>query len=254
VVTATTGPGAFGLALVLAPLLAAVLTAGRVGPLARPGPPIAWREIAPPLLLLTVAALLSQLIVNAAPIVAQIIAGPDEAESAGIFIAALVLTRIPLFFFGAVQAAFLPALARLAATGQATAFSKQLRQVVLLVAGVGGLFILAMAAIGPFILRLLYGSDFIATRTVLVPLAVAAAFYMMAQVMAQTLIALQAYRSALLGWGAGSVVFMAALLLPADLELRVGTSFLLGSLAALVTLLLFVRARRRALVDVEVAS
>lgn len=252
VVTAMHGVGAFGLALVLAPLLAAAITAGRIGPLAQPGPPLAWREIAPPLLVLTGAAMLSQLIVNAAPIAAQVLAGPHEAEKAGVFIAALVLTRIPLFFFGAVQAAFLPALARLAATRQVSAFSKQLRQVLLLVSAVGGLFIFVMAAIGPFVLRLLYGNGFIATRTELVPLAVAAALYMIAQVMAQTLIALQAYPAALVGWAVGSGAFMAVLFVPAQLELRVGAAFLVGSLASLVTLALLVRTRRRALVTTEV--
>lgn len=253
-ITATTGVGAFGLALVLSPLLAAALTTGRIGPLAKPGPRQEWRDIAPPLLVLTAAALLSQLIVNAAPIAAQVLARPSEAETAGIFIAALVLTRIPLFFFGAVQAAFLPALARLAATGQATAFGKQLRQVLVLVSAVGGLFILVMAAIGPFVLRLLYGDDFVATRAVLVPLAIAAALYMVAQVMAQTLIALRAYPAALIGWAIGSAVFMLALFVPSELQLRVGTAFLVGSLASLVTLALLVRLRRRSLVDSEVAA
>ncbi|SNR73867.1 Membrane protein involved in the export of O-antigen and teichoic acid [Blastococcus mobilis] len=253
-ITATTGVGAFGLALVLAPLLAAALTTGRIGPLSRPGPPLAWRDFAPPLMVLTGAALLSQLIVNAAPIAAQVLARPDEAETAGIFIAALVLTRIPLFFFGAVQAAFLPALARLAATGQAAAFGRQLRQVIVLVCAVAALFILVMAAIGPFVLRLLYGSEFVATRAVLVPLAVAAALYMVAQVMAQTLIALRSYRAALIGWGVGSVVFMLCLLVPSELQVRVGTAFLAGSLSALVILTLFVRTGRQSLVETEVPA
>jgi O-antigen/teichoic acid export membrane protein len=119
--------------------------------------------------------------------------------------------------------------------------------VVLLVSGVGGLFVLAMAAIGPLALRLLYGDEFVATRTELVPLAVAAALYMVAQVMAQTLIALRAYPAALIGWATGSAVFMLALLVPSQLELRVGAAFLAGSLVSLVTLVVFVRARERRL-------
>jgi O-antigen/teichoic acid export membrane protein len=244
--------GAFGLALVLAPLLAAALTAGRLAPLSQPGPPLGWRDIAPPLLFLTSAATLSQLIVNAAPIAAQVLATPDEAERAGVLIAALVLTRIPLFFFGAVQAAFLPALARLAAVRDLEGFTTQLRQVLYLVTAAGGLFVVAMAAIGPFALQLLYGDEFVSGRAELAILAFAAAVYMMAQVMAQTLIALQAYRAALIGWAAGSAVFMAALAVPADLELRVGTAFLLGSLVALLTLTLFVRSRQRGLTESEV--
>ena len=114
-------------ALVVAPLLAAGLTAGRVSRLSTPGPPIAWRELLPALGTLTGAAILSQLIVNAAPVAAQVLATPEEADRAGVFIAALVLTRIPLFFFGAVQATFLPTLARLSAADDRRGFLRQLR-------------------------------------------------------------------------------------------------------------------------------
>lgn len=236
-VLGSTSVVAFGLALVLAPLLAAAVTAGRPGDLSSPGPPVSLREVVAPLAVLTAAALLSQLIVNAAPIAAQVLAGREDAAAAGVFISALVLTRIPLFFFGAVQAAFLPALARLAATGNRTGFDSQLRQVLVLVTVTGLLFVTAMGVAGPFILRLLYGAEFVATRSLLAGLAAAAALYMVAQVMAQTLIALKSYRAALIGWAAGSFVFFAVVAWPlGDVELRVGTAFAAGSGAALLVL------------------
>jgi hypothetical protein len=65
--------------------------------------------------------------------------------------------------------------------------------------------------------------------------------------MAQTLIALRAYRAALIVWAAGSAVFMCALAVPARLEIRVGTAFVLGALVPLLMLTLSVRSRQRRL-------
>jgi O-antigen/teichoic acid export membrane protein len=228
-------------ALVVAPLLAAALTAGRVSRLSTPGPPIAWRELLPALGTLTGAAILSQLIVNAAPVAAQVLATPEEADQAGVFIAALVLTRIPLFFFGAVQATFLPTLARLSAADDRHGFLRQLRLVLALVGGGGAAFVVGLAAVGPWVLTLLYGPDFEAGRGVLVVLGLGAAAYMVAQALAQALIALRAYRTQLSAWAAGSVAFFAGLALPLSLEARVSVALLVGGAVAAAAMALLLR-------------
>jgi O-antigen/teichoic acid export membrane protein len=228
-------------ALVVAPLLAAVLTAGRVSRLSRPGPPIPWRELLPALGTLTAAAILSQLIVNAAPIAAAVLATPEEADRAGIFIAALVLTRIPLFFFGAVQAIFLPSLARLSAVDDRHGFRRQTAQVLVLVGGAGAAFVAGLAAVGPWVLEVLYGPEFTADRTVLVVLGLGAAAYMIAQALAQAVIALRAYRAPLYAWAAGSAVFFAGLALPLSLETRVSMALLCGGAVAAAVMALLLR-------------
>jgi O-antigen/teichoic acid export membrane protein len=219
-------------ALVLAPLLAAVATAGRPRRLAHQGPPAAWGTVAPALATLVGAAVLSQLIVNAAPIAAQLLSGGAGPGRVGSFIAALVMTRIPLFFFGAVQATFLPALSKYLAEDDLPGFRRQVRTVVLLVAGVSGLFLAGLAVLGPWALRLLYGPDFDASRGLLTLLGAGAAAYMLAQAMAQVLIALQVYRGPLLGWAAGSAVFLAALAVPLGVEGRVSLALLAGGVVA----------------------
>jgi O-antigen/teichoic acid export membrane protein len=228
-------------ALVVAPLLAAVLTAGRVSRLSRPGPPIPWRELLPALGTLTAAAILSQLIVNAAPVAAAVLATPEEADRAGIFIAALVLTRIPLFFFGAVQAIFLPSLARLSAVDDRYGFRRQTAQVLVLVGGAGAVFVAGLAAVGPWVLEVLYGPEFTADRTVLVVLGLGAAAYMIAQALAQAVIALRAYRAPLYAWAAGSAVFFAGLALPLSLETRVSMALLCGGAVAAAVMALLLR-------------
>lgn len=221
-------------ALVACPLLAAAITSGRPRTLATPGPPAAWRTVLPALGTLTGGAVLSQLIVNAAPVAAELLAKPDEVARAGVFIAALVLTRIPLFFFGAVQATFLPTLARLQALGDRTGFLHRLRGILAVTGGAGALFVLALAAVGPTVLRLLYGPAFGSTRPVLVFLGLGAALYMLAQGLAQALIALHSYRSPLYAWGIGSAVFFGGLTCPFSLETRVSTALLLGAGASAV--------------------
>jgi O-antigen/teichoic acid export membrane protein len=220
--------------LVACPLVAAAVTSGRPRRLAAPGPPAAWRTVLPALGTLTGGAVLSQLIVNAAPVAAELLARPGEVARAGVFIAALVLTRIPLFFFGAVQATFLPALARLQALGDRAGFLQRLRGILAVTGGAGALFVLALAAVGPVVLRLLYGPAFGSSRTVLVVLGLGAAVYMLAQGLAQALIALHRYRSPLYAWGIGSAVFFGGLALPFPLETRVSAALLLGAGASAV--------------------
>jgi O-antigen/teichoic acid export membrane protein len=174
-------------------------------------------------------------------VAAQVLSTPEEADRAGVFIAALVMTRIPLFFFGAVQATFLPALARLNAVGDRHGFLRQTWLVLALAGGAGGAFVVGLAAIGPWVLRLLYGPDFASDRAVLVVLGLGAAGYMVAQALAQALIALRAYRAPLYAWAAGSAVFFATLAVPLSLEARVSMALLCGSAVATAVMGLLLR-------------
>jgi O-antigen/teichoic acid export membrane protein len=84
------------------------------------------------------------------------------------------MTRIPLFFFGAVQATFLPALARVSALGDRPGFLRQTQLVLTGVSGAGATFVLGLAGIGPWVLQLLYGPQFESGRGVLVLLGLGA--------------------------------------------------------------------------------
>jgi O-antigen/teichoic acid export membrane protein len=233
-------------ALVVAPLAAAILTAGRIRPLALPGPPAGWSDVLPALGTLIAAAVFSQLIINAAPLAAQLLALPSERDRAGVLIAAVVMTRIPLFFFGAVQAAFLPSLARVSALGDRAGLVRQIRTVVALVGGGGATFVLGLALLGPWALRLLYGAEFVEGRGTMVLLGFGAAAYMLAQALAQALTALRKYRASLLGWALGSAAFFGLLAAPMGLETRIATALLAGgAVAALTMVLLLVTALRR---------
>jgi O-antigen/teichoic acid export membrane protein len=237
--------GWYGIGLALAPVLAVLLTAGRLGPALRPGPPDPWSHLTEAIGWLTLGALASQFVVNAAPVAVNILAGPEEQARAGIFISVLVLTRVPLFLFAAVQASFLPGMASLAAAGDVAGFRRRLNIVTRGVAALGAAGLVVIVAIGPWLVRVLYGPDFVTTRTDLWPLAAASGLFMVGSAVGQALISVRGYRASVIGWTAGAVTFLLALLLPLRLELRVGYAFLAASAVAVVVLALSMRARLR---------
>ena len=63
-------------------------------------------------------------LVNAGPIAVELLATAAEDDEAGRFLACLVIARVPLFLFQAVQAALLPRLSALASEGR----TEELRQ------------------------------------------------------------------------------------------------------------------------------
>jgi hypothetical protein len=94
----------------------AVSLVGRTGHRPPASVPIGrGRPLVSALGLLLVSSVAAQLLVNAGPVVVQLFATPAERAQAGAFLAALVVVRIPVFLFTAVQPSFLPAMATHAA-------------------------------------------------------------------------------------------------------------------------------------------
>src|SRR5690606_21431675 len=87
----------YGVVLVLAPVLAVLLTTPRPGALVTAGPALPTRPVVAALGALIVASVLSQALANLAVVVVELLAGPDEPGATGEFTAALVIARVPLF-------------------------------------------------------------------------------------------------------------------------------------------------------------
>lgn len=100
--------GAYGLLLGGALIASVVLTVPRPRTLAAPGPSAPWGELSGSLGWLLASALASQALANAGPVAVRLLAGPGEQGAAGALLAGLVLARLPLFLFAAVQATLLP--------------------------------------------------------------------------------------------------------------------------------------------------
>lgn len=244
-VAASTQIGWYAVLLGISPLVAVLVTAPRPRRLLSDGPPASWQDVGSALGLLIAGSALAQFVVNAAPIAANLLAAADERARVGVFISALVLVRIPLFVFAAVQAALLPGLARLAALDDRASYRRRLWSILLLVSGLGLAGVLVVAAVGPWLVALVYGEQFQSTRAHLIPLALATAAYMLALVLSQALISLRCYRTSLAGWAVGSLVLVLTLLVPAELELRVGVAFLAGAAAGMGWLVVAMARRLR---------
>ncbi len=226
----TAGP--YGLALGLAPFAATALALRRERDLVTPGPDAPWAELTAALGYLLAASVLAQLLVNAGVFAVQILASASEKAVAGRFLNGLIIARVPLFMFQAVQAALLPKLARLAGAGLQDDFRAGLNRLLAAVVAIGVLATVVAFAIGPTVVNIMFGAGFELSRSDLGLLAAASAAYMLALALAQALIALSAYARVVTGWAIGLIAFLAVTAMQHGLLPRVERGFLAGSVAA----------------------
>ena len=118
----------------------------------------------------------------------------------------VLLARIPLFMFQAVQAALLPRLSRLAARGELVEFRDGLRELLLIVVAIGVIGTLGAFILGPLVIEVVFDAD-LSGRT-LAMLALSSACYMLALATAQAVIALKGHALVALGWVIGVVTFL----------------------------------------------
>lgn len=248
-----TTAGWFGIALGIAGLLAVPVALIVQRPILDPGPESAMREISAALGYLMMASLLSFGIMNIGPVLVQVLAEDSEKDAAGRFLPALVIARIPLFLFQAVQAALLPKLSALAAAGRLASFRTGLWRLLAVVAALAAVGTVVGFTIGPWVVHLLFREAELTSRT-LGLLAAGSGLYMLALACAQAVIALGGHRDQAFGWLAGMVtLLLTALFISDDLFLRVELGLLFGSVAALLAMgtLLLVRLRTVGTEDME---
>lgn len=241
-VVGITAAGAYGFAVALSPLFAVAYVWRRGALRTDDGPEADWSEVTPNLGWLLLGSVFAATLLNAGPITATLLAGDGEEAFVTRFSYGVLLARIPLFLFQAVQAALLPRLSRLAATGQLGEFRsgmKRLLMVVIVVGvvGTGGAFI-----IGPWAIEIVYDAEL--TGRTLAMLALGSACYMMALAFAQAVIALKGHALVALGWGIGVVTFVVVTWLSSDeLFKRIEIGLLASSLAALLAFVVALRSR-----------
>ncbi|WP_232661087.1 lipopolysaccharide biosynthesis protein [Pseudonocardia sp. TRM90224] len=158
---------------------------------------------------------LSQMLANLAPVVVTY-RSPGDLVTAGVFGSTFVLARIPLFLFAPVQAVLLPKLSAAAARGEHDELVQRLRQVLLVVLGVGGAGVLGCALLGPWAAEVLFNTAFAPSAGMIALLGVATLIMMLALVVQPTLVAIGRQRLVTIGWIAGSIVFLVVVVLPGD--------------------------------------
>ncbi len=236
--------GPYGLAIAFAPLPGVLWVYWRGQLKVDDGPPAEWGEVTQNLGWLLAGSIFAAGLVNAGPLAATVLAEPDQKELVTKFTYGVLLARIPLFLFQAVQAALLPRLSRLAARNEIAEFRQglnRLLKMVLVVAVVGtaGAFLL-----GPFVIKKFYDSE-LSGRT-LATLALSSAVYMFALALAQAVIALRGHMLVAFGWASAGIIFLLVTWLnDEDLFRRVELGLVASSVAALVAFAFALRHRLR---------
>ncbi len=182
--------------------------------------------------LLLISSLAAQLLVNAGPVIIQLLASPAERARAGAFLAALVVVRIPIFLFTAVQPSFLPAMATHAAVDRKSDFVRLTRRVLASCLVLTVVSTVVAATVGPTLIRLLFGfPDGIGAFTFLA-LGLSVGLYLAAMILAQALLGRGMHVWTTAGWLIGLAAMVAGTALPASAVGRATTGFLLGAIAA----------------------
>ena len=240
-----TNVGAYAMLVALSPLSGVLIVWLRGDVKTAPGPVAPWSEVTPNLGWLLLGSLMGAGLVNAGPIAINILATKEQSTLVTSFGNGVLLSRVPLFLFQAVQAALLPRLALLAAQGNLSEFRSGFRRLMKVVIAVGAIGTLGSFAVGPELLKIVYDDSL--DRGSLTMLALGSALYMVALATAQAVIALNGHARVGLGWLLGMVTFVVCTWLAADdLYTRVEIGLVASSVVAL---LLFAYSLRHLLND-----
>jgi len=209
----TKSVGAYGLAIGLAPFLGIFIATTKQKEVFTPGPKAKVGDLSRALGSLLVASVATALVLNASPLAVQILATDQEIDESGKFLNALLVARVPLFFFQAVQAALLPRLSRLAGQEKFLELWRELKRLLSLVVGLGAAAVLFMGLLGPQIVVFAFGEEFRVSHGDMALLACSSAGLMIALSLTQALIACKAQGRMATAWVVGVGVFPVALLI-----------------------------------------
>lgn len=178
-----------------------------------------------------------QFLINGAPLLVIVGGGPDASKAAGIVFAATMMVRVPVFLFQGLAASLLPNLTHMHTAGDWQGFRATVARLGGLMLALGALLSVGAVAIGPPMLRGLFGAEFAASRMNLMLLAAGVGCYLAASVASQSLLALGRAASAAVGWVIAAVTFAVAYVAlggpPLD---RASGAFLAAALVNLVVL------------------
>ena len=163
--------------------------------------------------LLIVTMLLAQVVINAAVINVRLLS-PGNPAVTGALLAAVVLARVPLFVFTAVQTSLLPGLCGALAAGDRARYRRLLARTCAAVTVLGVVGGVPAVILGPWLTRVLFGARPVLGSADFAWLAAGTLCYMLALVLGQGVLALARHRDQMLAWLAGVAVLTAITLAP----------------------------------------
>ena len=243
--THTAGP--YGVAIGVAPFVAA-LVGWRVEPVElEPGPPLPWAQTTRDLGYLLGSSFLTQFVLLIGPVAVKLLSAPGDEAAAGRFLAGMTLVRVPLFLFNAVLAPLLPRLANLVSAGKRLDFRELLLRLSVGIVALSVLSALGAGLAGPALLRLMFGPGFALPGADLAALALAAGAYLLASLLSFGIIAIGDHAWTTISWTSGVVVFVLLVAATGDVGVvsRVEIGFLGGCVVTASTMVGFLIRRYR---------
>ncbi|MBA3653235.1 MAG: hypothetical protein H0W70_03465 [Actinobacteria bacterium] len=247
--------GPYALAVGAAPFLGLLVSLPGQRGLITDGPPAPWAEISASLGALLAGSILSMAVANLGPLFIRLLASPSEEAEAGRFLAALLVARIPLFLFQAVQSALLPKLASLVSEGRTSEFRRGFRLLIWFLSAAALVGIAGAFTVGSDVVRIMFGRDFALGSRTAGMLAIGAGGFMIASAIAQANIALGAQARQAWAWAAGVLTFLIVVGLERNgLYWRVELASAASSLAALAAQAVVLAGRLRGDASIDGAN
>ncbi|GAA4539468.1 lipopolysaccharide biosynthesis protein [Amycolatopsis samaneae] len=204
-----------------------------------------WRPLIGRIVLLLIGAGLAAAVIGGYPTMVKLLApAPDEAQF-GVLTVALMVARLPLLLLSPLQALAVPTAVRLSSTAEGM---HRLRRM-LAVGTLGTLVLAAVGAlvgflIGPWLIKLLFGADYVAEGWWMTGLVWGTVLLTAMQLMAAVLVARTQANKVLLTWASVTVTTALVLLfLPGDAIFRAVVGLGAGPTVGLAVVLVFVLRR-----------
>jgi O-antigen/teichoic acid export membrane protein len=181
---------------------------------------------------LIIGAVALQTLLYGGVLVARVLAPGADDVAAGQLLAAVTVTRIPVFLFQSMEALVVPRIAELAARGDVRGLLVAVRRLITLVAGLAALAVTASALIGPQVVTLLFGEAYAVPRGTMTLLGLGTGMFMLAVAASDVTVSLRGHRQMAVGWLAGLAAGAVTVVLLQDFLLRVTVPLIVGSVVA----------------------
>lgn len=152
-----------------------------------------------------------QAFLNAAPFIAAAKLGP---VAAGAVVSLLIIARAPMQLFQSVSTSLLPHLSELWQTGDFKTYRRSVRVTLLAIAGFAAACVVVLAAVGPWVMDLMFDNKYDFTRPGLVAIAAGMGIYLCAATLNQTALAARKVNQAVACWVGAATLFVVWMLLP----------------------------------------
>src|SRR5262249_34492251 len=170
-------------------------------------------------------------------VVLQLLSRRSEPDRMSWSFDGMLLARVQLYFFQAMQATLVPELSEQRGAGEREAFRAGLRKLTIAVIVIGVASAIGSAVLGPWAVRTFFGSDFQLDARDMALLGFGSAVYMLALTLGQALIALEHHGRYALAWVLGVVAFLVTVVAGgSDVLLRAELAYVVGSTVTLVAM------------------